>query len=71
MAKASKGTVRFEGQTYDVSTSFGYASFYRMANDRKVMIRFHRTANSAQRGTWDSPEMRKTWKHVGWAEVQR
>lgn len=71
MAKATAGTVQFNGETYEVSTSFSFASFYRADHVEGVMIRFHRTEKSAQRGTWDSPEMRKAWRHVGYATVQR
>lgn len=70
MAKTTTGTVEFEGQTYTVSTSFGFASFYRTTGDDRPMIRFHRTENSAAKGTWDSPAMKSTWKHVGYATVQ-
>lgn len=73
MAKATKGTVEFAGKTYTVSTSFEFASFYRpnFRDSDEPMIRFHRTEKSAQKGTWDSKEMRASWDYVGYAPVQR
>jgi hypothetical protein len=70
-AKAVKATVEFQGTTYTVSTSFAFASFYRCTFEDKPepMIRFHRTAKAAQKGTWESKEMRESWQHIGWAEV--
>lgn len=72
-AKATPGTVEFGGTSYNVSTSLPYASFYACTSDSDegLMIRFHRSEKSAQRGTWDSPAMRKTWKHVGYAQISR
>ncbi len=71
MAKATRGTVEFNGTTHEVSTSFDYASFYRADHSPNLMIRFHRTEKSAQKGTWDSPEMRKAWRYLGYATVER
>lgn len=71
-AKATKGTTEFDGTTYTVSTSFEFASFYRCTfnTDEPIMIRFHRTEKSAQKGTWDSPAMKKGWAYLGYALVQ-
>lgn len=74
MAKATAGTVTFRGETYTVSTSFEFASFYYpnfREHDGQPMIRFHRTLQSAQRGTWDSKEMRAAWEYVGFSIVER
>ncbi len=71
---ATPGTVDFNGRTYEVSTSFAFASFY-FPNYKEhngiPMIRFHRTAASAAKGSYDSKEQRANWSHVGWTAVQR
>lgn len=69
-----RGTVTIDGVTTETTGTFTYASLYRAIGTSlyagETFFKFHRTEASAAKGSWSSADMKKTWKHVGYAAIQ-